>query len=107
MVRPIKVGGKLYGDAGACHVSDVFPGVPEIPIKFNDTLLYQLIPNTKKVTILGRLLLALESASFTLENAARAQLLSSMEQDLNQAQSRKRLYVSPDRSKSVPDAYAS
>lgn len=50
LVHPIKVGGKLYEDTEACHVSEVFTGVPEIPIKFKDTLLYQLIPNTKKVT---------------------------------------------------------
>lgn len=50
LVRSMKVEGKLYETSGARHISKVFMGVPEIPINLKDTLLHQLILNTKKVT---------------------------------------------------------
>lgn len=50
LVHSIKVGGKRYENSGARHISEVFMGVPEIPINIKDVLLHQLILNTKKVT---------------------------------------------------------
>ena len=83
----------------------MFKGLPVIPIKFRGTLLYLLLFNTNKVTgfLVDFWLWNLHILHVRMLPGPFAKYQGRLK-DLNQAQSRRGLYLSPDRRTSIPDA---